>query len=635
MSVTVARSPLQTVVPLFCRFAPGPFLSCEPHRRDSEMRSETIGGVSIADVRTFCAAVERRPALLNNHHDIRDWICRMHALLGERNEGQHKRARTQMAAAPAPPQAKPQSRIPVPTWTTAQMAPAAPAASAHPTSASAKPLPELAAGGAAAAAALAAVTPTVQRGGLAVPPSPAMSFIAPMSTRAAGAGADAATPAPSVLGRVPLGLSPFLNGGQRAGPTPLPLPVGTALASAGKHVPPNMQNAAAAPPSAAAVAAAGIDAAAGEGPSGGLGAGNPAESDGDEGTGLGGGAASGADVEMIEPAAPSESALGTTPSMGSPPKSTRRMRPRARDGVGEISPSLSTPSFAASPPKSTRRIQPARAHGHSALRPRSAGRLPHVPAADTTPSLPATPRFSASPPKSTKCRRQQRGSLGWSESSSPPPIPSFDAASPPRTVRPAANPNPHLPPGSGSSLGASSARRQTRSHTRAARAAAGPVNVRSPELLLDLDFSEEALNDTMVAASVLGLAAGAPNAVRTDGFALRPPADLPPPRAAPASPAEAPPGSDVQPQPVVLPELDLERFPRMFRQPHSEGAARLREVYSVLRDFQGHLSAHDIEESLPHGKYGPQLVTFLLDLLTSRAYLYTQLEGDTKCWRAV
>jgi hypothetical protein len=94
-------------------------------------------------------------------------------------------------------------------------------------------------------------------------------------------------------------------------------------------------------------------------------------------------------------------------------------------------------------------------------------------------------------------------------------------------------------------------------------------------------------------------------------------------------------GSSAEPQLAKLPELDLERFPRMFRQPHSEGAERLRAVYAVLRNCDGPLSVTDVRESLPAGSYGEQLITFLLDLLTSRAYLYTQLDGDLKCWRAV
>lgn len=592
------------------------------------MRTETIGGVSLADVRAFMVAVERRPSLLNKHDDVRHWIGRMCALLDERDERQNKRPRPHAAGpatAPAPAAAPPagppraQSRIPVSTWK-AQAAPAAPVAEAAAAAqASAKPLPELAAGGAAAAAALAAARSSLPRAAptapCATPSHGGAPAAAPICAAASMAGAAESTPAPNQFGRLrfPLGPSPFLHGGQDGAPTPVEQPA--ALAKGARA-----DGAAASPPSAAAMAAAGIEEqglrhADGAGTRGGGGGAEPMQED---------------ECDAGRPA-PSESALGTTPSMGSPPNTTRRLRPRAGAGLADASPSLSTPSFAASPPRSTRRMQPPRAHG-SAARAHGAGHLGLAACAlgaEGTPSLPSTPRFSASPLKSVKCKRQERGSLGWSEASSPPRMPTFDAGSPPRTVRPAPNPHPLLPAGASSERGTQSAGAKL-------QARAGRQPAPSP-MLLDLDSPEDTLSSAILAASALGLAV-----VRADGSPALLPARLQPECAASvcgeAVEAEGEGGGDAgaacaQPQPQH--ELDLERFPRMFRQPHSEGAQRLREVYAVLRGFHGPLSAADIEELLPAGKYGAQLVTFLLDLLASRAYLYTQLDGDNKCWRAV
>ncbi|KAG8457799.1 hypothetical protein KFE25_005812 [Diacronema lutheri] len=619
------------------------------------MRGETIGGVLLADVRTFMAAVERQPALLNSCPDVQEWITRMHDVLYGR---EHKRARTRGAALAAPVQlaahlgvaSKAQSRIPVPTWCAHMMhvetvadacvdaveasvaSDVLPAALERDRAADARPLPELAVGGAAVAAALAAAAPAIMGTPVefVAPPSPAFPLLAPPCAPHESVGLrPSGTPAPHPLGRVPLGLSPLLNGaGDGRAPS-------AALAARTK-------GALAANAAASAAAVAAVAAAAGGGSNDLV----LAQATGDVGMGESAGA-------------PSELSLATTPSMGSPPKSTRRIRARALAGGNDpagASPPASTPSLAASPPKSTRRLQPARARGASAGRTCSAARLGLAPAGDSrcavpsselTPSLPATPTFSASPPKSTMCRRHARNSLGWSEASSPPPIPSFDGASPPRTVRPAARCGPRVP--------------------RSDRRASPAVRPRSPALLLDA-FSNEALDDTMTAAAVLGLGACIPpaspaaartGAVCTDGFALRPPADLPGVRSpgagvarspglgragatrsegneAASSPADDAAGPLAQPvRLAALPELDLERFPRMFRQPSSEGALRLAEVYAVLRDFAGPLSAADVAESLPAGKYGAQLVAFLLELLTSRAYLYTQLEDNVKCWRAV
>ncbi|KAJ1627592.1 hypothetical protein T492DRAFT_1023458 [Pavlovales sp. CCMP2436] len=579
----------------------------------------TIGGVTLADVRDFMAAVERRPTLLNNHQDVREWIDRMHGLLGERPGG--KRARTALAppsAAAAAPMAAPpppvQSRIPVPTWTSAsasmiaplpagQGAPSsAPSATPRPPAAATKPLPVLAVGGAAVAAAIHAVTPTHKA--LAVSPSPAILLYAPRST-ARGAG----TPAPGVLSRVPLGLSPMLNFGAAVTPLLRAQPI---FGSAAK------------PDASLSLSSTCA----------------PAED-------------AGRDTPMgdADPT-PSESTLDVTPSMASPTKSTRRLRPRVRNGArapGDVSPSLSTPSFLESPPKSTRRIHPPRARASlgGALSVRK--QTPMELAADSTPSLPATPRFSLSPPKSTKCKRQQRGSLGWSDASSPPPIPSFDA-SPPKTVRQTANPSPLRPNPTSPSE-------------------------QSVDLLLDLADETDSdlaqlgrLDDTLAAADFLGVAplpseqrqwqgnGQSINGVRTDGFSLSHPPDMPLSRRLASPPTPSPSvapalsraatladegtahaeGAAAATLAAKLPDLDLERFPRMFRQPHSEGATRLREVYKVLREFNGPLSAADVQESLPTAdNTSAQLVAFLLDLLTSRAYLYTQLEGDIKCWRAV
>jgi hypothetical protein len=625
------------------------------------MRNDaTIGGVSLADVRTFMIAVERRPALLNSHQDVREWIVRMSSALTTRSEQQQreravsalhqpptqpqphaKRARAQLnedaaqaALMSAPPPV--QSRIPVPQRATPSslLAPQPRAGDASMPAAAAisKPLPLLAAGGAAAAAAAlggtrapatpSAPPPATPTAAGTVAPSPAFSFAAPPTERCARA-----TPSQPVGERVPLGLSPMLNFAQALAELPPAMMIATASAK--------KRTLADTPPATPAAVAAAADGAAPVAPT-------PTDGGGE--------------------GAATESVLDVTPSLASPPKSTRRLRPRLRDGA---SPSLSTPSFSASPPNTTRRLQPPRSSARpSLLGVGGTSALRYGCGLDDTPSLPATPCLEASPLKSIKCKRQERGSLGWSDASSPPQMPTFEA-SPPRTVRPAANPAGRLAP-------PSDARASKPLSARAERARAadfetelerrggvygfdggggGPSGSRSPppgDLLLDFAQDDFECGEVTTQLGVLqgGCMADAlaTNGVRTEGFALRPPCELPgqsPARQPAADAAEPRAAADGQAAagaaalPPKLPELDLERFPSMFRAAHSDGAQRLREVYAVLRARDGPLSATDVAGALPAGKYGSQIVAFLLDLLTTRAYLYTQLDGDLKCWRAV
>lgn len=141
---------------------------------------------------------------------------------------------------------------------------------------------------------------------------------------------------------------------------------------------------------------------------------------GGAGTNLG--AASDPRSARTSPQGPSP--VDSTPSMGSPPKSTKRFKPHPRPRAGDRgssacdpSPSLTTPDLAESPPKSTARLRPR-------------GALLH---ADTGPGsdLPSTPRLSGSPPKSMK-RKRSKGELGAAQS---PPEEVTEEGSPPRTVR--------------------------------------------------------------------------------------------------------------------------------------------------------------------------------------------------------
>lgn len=270
---------------------------------------------------------------------------------------------------------------------------------------------------------------------------------------------------------------------------------------------------------------------------------------------------------------PTASALAPTPSMGSPPKSTRRLRTKgaARGGGGGggedgASPSLSTPSFTASPPKSTRRLQPSRSRSAHAG-PRGAGMPTIVPhhapveragrhrggrAADEGGSdgspLPATPRLSCSPKSARLQKSSRRAATGWSDDASPPLPPAFDA-SPPRTVQPAGRASTAVPAGAG---------------------------------------AECAVEDLLLRFDTDGVEDGEAHAHEEPRAEAARGADDAEPIRSPPAPAAAHP-----------PALDLALFPPSFRAPLSDGAQRLAEVYTVLAEFRAPLSTSDIVESLP------------------------------------